>query len=125
MGERALIFAIDDDPGFLRSVVRLLRSHGLPCRAFPSAEALQQHGDLSRAACLLLDIHLGDISGIELARQLKRSGSSVPVVFMTGVDSAATRHEAEQAGCFAYLRKPFAESDLIDVVTRAFATHGA
>jgi FixJ family two-component response regulator len=119
VGEPALIFAVDDDPGFLASVVRLLRSYGLQVRAFPSAEALQQHGDLSSAACLLLDIHLGGISGIELHRQLKRDGSLVPVVFMTGVDSAATRREAEEEGCLAYLRKPFVESDLINAIKQA------
>ena len=119
MGEPALIFAVDDDASFLTSIVRLLCSNGLQVEAFPSAEALQQHGDLSRAACLLLDIHLGGISGIELHQQLKRNGSSVPVVFMTGSDSTATRRVAEEQGCFAYLQKPFAESDLMNVVTRA------
>lgn len=119
MGEPAQIFAVDDDPNFLGSVVRLLRSNGLTVRAFPSAEALQQYGELSGAACLLLDIHLGGMSGIELHRQLKRRGSSVPVVFMTGSDSDATRRSAEEEGCFAYLRKPFAETELFAAIAGA------
>jgi len=124
MGKAALIFVVDDDPGFLTSVVRLLRSNGLQVRAFLSAEALQQDGDLSGAACLLLDIQLAGMSGIELHRRLKRHGSSVPVIFMTGIDSAATRRAAEEEGGFAYMLKPFAESDLLDAITRAVTSRG-
>ena len=125
MGDGALIFAVDDDPGFLRSVVRVLRLNGLTVRAFPSAEAVEQHGDLANVACLLLDIHLGGMSGIDLHRRLKQKGSAVPVIFMTGDDGAAPRRSAQQEDCFAYLQKPFAESDLIAAITRALTAHEA
>jgi len=57
--------------------------------------------------CLLLDIHLGGISGIDLQRRLTSSGTDLPVIFMTAIDSQATRQEAFDAGCIAYLKKPF------------------
>jgi FixJ family two-component response regulator len=71
------------------------------------------------ARCLLLDIHLGGISGIELQRRLAASGSKCPVIFMTALDDEATRNEAIEAGCIAYLRKPFASQVLLDALSRA------
>jgi FixJ family two-component response regulator len=119
MDEPALIVAVDDDRSFLRSVVRLLKANGLEVRAFSSAEGPLQHGDLSKASCLLFDIHLGAMSGIDLHRELKREGSSVPVVFMTGNDTPAIRQAAEEEGCVGFLRKPFTEEDLIETIKRA------
>jgi FixJ family two-component response regulator len=73
------------------------------------------------AACLLLDIHLGGISGIELQRRLAALGSKCPVIFMTANDDAATRKAAAGAGCVAYLPKPFAPEVLLDAIRRAAA----
>jgi FixJ family two-component response regulator len=69
------------------------------------------------ATCLLLDIHLGGISGIELQRRLAASGSKCPVIFMTANDDEGTRDEAVDAGCIAYLRKPFARHALLNAVS--------
>jgi DNA-binding response OmpR family regulator len=66
--------------------------------------------------CLLLDIHLGGISGIDLKRNLTSSGSDLPVIFMTAIDAEATRQEAFSVGCVAYLRKPFLAKLLIDAI---------
>jgi FixJ family two-component response regulator len=121
LSDRPIIFAVDDDPGFLASVVRLLRASGLEVKAFSSAEALQEDDDLSASSCFLLDIQLGGMSGIELSQVLRQQGTSAPIVFMTGNDSPAIHRTAMEQGCFAYLRKPFGEDDLIDAVTRAVA----
>jgi FixJ family two-component response regulator len=100
-------------------VARLLTVHGFTVRAFNSAEALLENCDVQTAACLLLDIHLGGISGIELQRRIAASGSKRPVIFMTAIDDDATRKEAIDAGCIAYLRKPFAPQLLLDAIRKA------
>ena len=71
-----LIFVVDDDPGTLRGVSRLLRQYGYDCMLCPSAEAFANHGDFDRAVCILLDINLGDGSGIELRHRLKAAGNT-------------------------------------------------
>jgi FixJ family two-component response regulator len=112
---------VDDDPLMLRGVVRLLSAHGFGTQAFASAEAFLENKNPKAAACLVLDINLGGISGIELRRQLKASGSQVPVIFITASEDRATREDAAAAGYFAYLGKPFGASQLVDAVTRATA----
>jgi FixJ family two-component response regulator len=114
-----VVIVVDDNSGFLKSVARLLTVHGFAVRSFTSAEALLDNNDIQTATCLLLDIHLGGISGIELQRRLTESGSKCPVVFMTAIDDAATRKEAIDAGCIAYLRKPFAPQLLLDAIRKA------
>ena len=73
------------------------------------------------ATCLLLDIHLGGISGIGLQRRLAASGSKWPVIFMTANDDEATYKKAMDAGCIAYLRKPFTGQVLLDVIGKIAA----
>ena len=99
-----VVIVVDDNAGFLKGVARLLAHHGIDSRTFASAEALVESDRVQTATCLLLDIHLGGISGIELQRRLKASGSRSPVIFMTANDDEATRNEAVDAGCIAYLR---------------------
>jgi FixJ family two-component response regulator len=109
-------------------VARLLAHNGIESRTFASAEALIESGSAQTATCLLLDIHLGHlggISGIELQRRLAASGSKCPVIFMTANDDVATRNEAVNAGCIAYLRKPFARNVLLDAIGKAVALTGA
>jgi FixJ family two-component response regulator len=102
-------------------VARLLAHNGIESRTFASAEALLESGSARTATCLLLDIHLGGISGIELQRRLAALGSKCPVIFMTGNDDEATRNEGVDAGCIAYLRKPFARHVLLDAIGKAVA----
>jgi FixJ family two-component response regulator len=116
-----VVIVVDDNSGFLKSVARLLTVHGFAVRTFTSAEALLDNNDMQTATCLLLDIHLGGISGIELQRRLTASGSKCPVIFMTAIDDDATRTEAINAGCIAYLRKPFAPQLLLDALGKAVA----
>src|SRR4029077_8379298 len=104
MAQRTVVIVVDDNAGFLKGVARLLAHSGIESRTFASAEALLESGSAQTATCLLLDIRLGGISGIELQRRLAASGSKCPVIFMTGNDDEATRNEAVDAGCVAYLR---------------------
>ena len=114
-----VVIVVDDNAGFLKSVARLLTVHGFAVRTFTSAEALLDLGDMQDAACLLLDIHLGGISGVELQRRLAVSGSKCPVIFMTAIVDDATRKEAMDGGCIAYLQKPFAPHLLLDAISKA------
>ena len=121
MAQRTVVIVVDDDAGLLKSVARMLAHHGIDSRTFASAEALLESDSVQTATCLLLDIHLGGISGIELQRRLAASGSKWPVIFMTANDNEATRNEAMDAGCIAYLRKPFASHVLLDAISKAVA----
>ncbi|MBT1515725.1 response regulator [Bradyrhizobium sp. SRL28] len=121
VAQRTVVVVVDDDPGLLKSVARLLAHHGIESRTFASAEALLASDNVQTATCLLLYIHLGGISGIDLRRRLAASGSKWPVIFMTANDDEATRNEAMDAGCIAYLRKPFTGNVLLDVISKAAA----
>src|SRR6476661_4923946 len=121
MARPTVVIVVDDDPGLLKSVARLLAHHGIESRTFASAEALLEADNVQTATCLLLDIHLGGISGIELRRRLAASGSNCPVIFMTANDDEATRNEAVEAGCIAYLRKPFGQHVLLNALSKAVA----
>ena len=103
----------------LRSVARMLRQFGYASLLFPSAEAFANQRDFDSAVCVLLDINLGDGSGIELRHRLKAAGNTVPVIYMTGNDSPAVRMAAHQSGCLAYLTKPFSAKLLIEPLKRA------
>ena len=116
-----VVIVVDDDTGFLKGVARLLAYNGIETRTFASAEALIESGSAPTATCLLLDIRLGGISGIELQHRLAASGSKCPVIFMTANDDVATRNAAVDAGCIAYLRKPFASQVLLDAIGKAVA----
>ena len=121
MAQRTVVIVVDDNAGLLKSVARLLARHGIDSCTFASAEALLESDSMQAATCLLLDIHLGGISGIELQRQLAASGSKSPVIFMTANDDEATRNEAMDAGCIAYLRKPFEGHVLLNAISKAVA----
>src|SRR5580704_13678138 len=120
MASQALVVTVvDDNPAFLKSLTRLLRVYGFESRTFASAEALLDSDEVRTTTCLLLDIHLGGISGIELRRRLTAAGSNSPVIFMTAIDDEATRKEAVNAGCVAYLHKPFARHRLLEALGKA------
>ena len=122
MPSRNLVFVVDDDPGMLRGVKRLLRQHGYDSVLFASAEAFQNQNDFEKALCVILDINLNDgSSGIELRHRLKAAGISVPVIYITGNDNPAVRMAALQSGCLAYLTKPFSAQLLIEPLERASA----
>jgi len=105
----------------LRSVKRLLREHGFTAVLFDSAEAFQSQANLDNAFCVILDVNLNDGSGIELREHLVRRGISLPVIFITGNDSEATRRAALASGCSAFLTKPFPAQSLIDPIQKAAA----
>ena len=119
MSKRKLVFVVDDDPGMLRGVERLLREHGYDSMSFPSADAFQKNDNFAEAICVVLDVNLKDDSGIEVGHRLKAAGISLPVIYITGKDNPATRMAAIESGCLAYLIKPFAAKSLMEPIERA------
>jgi FixJ family two-component response regulator len=120
--ERNLVFVVDGDAMMLKSVARLLRQLGYESMLFPSAEAFANHSDFDGVICVLLDIDLGGVSGIEVRHRLKEANNSVPVIYITGNDSPAVCRAAHQSGCLAYLTKPFTAKSLIEQLHRAAAS---
>jgi FixJ family two-component response regulator len=116
MSTRHLVIVVDDDPGILRAVQRVLQLHGFETEVFSSVEGFLEGAHLDEATCLVLDIHLQHRSGIELRRQLTRSGHSLPVIFITAVESETTHKAALEAGCAAFLYKPFPSDLLIEAI---------
>jgi DNA-binding NtrC family response regulator len=100
-----LVAVVDDDPGMLRAINRLLRQHDYEPILFSSAQAFKSHTDFEKAACVILDIDLNDGSGIELRHGLKAAGVSVPVIYITGNETPAVREAALISGCVAFLTK--------------------
>ena len=113
-----LVAIVDDDASMRTSIERLLQAKGYATIAFASAEELVRNGVVDGTIGLILDIHLGGMSGIELRRRLAAAGSTIPVVFITAYDDEKTRDEALAAGCVDYLRKPFDASRLIAALER-------
>ena len=114
-----MIAVVDDDASMLKSIERLLGAYGFATRVFASAEAFLDLKARADIDCLLLDIHLGGMSGIELRHRLTASGCQLPVIFMTAFDDEATRIQAQTAGCSAFLHKPFAADLLIGAIKQA------
>jgi CheY-like chemotaxis protein len=118
---RNVVFVVDDDPGMLTSVKRLLRANGYDSLLFSSANALKNHIDFDDALCVVLDINLDPGSGIELRYDLEAAGYSGPVIYMTGNDDPAVRKAALASGCVAFLIKPFSAPSLIEPLKQASA----
>jgi FixJ family two-component response regulator len=118
---KKIIAIVDDDVSMLTSTARLLTVHGFRTQTFVSAEAFLDCENVAGADCLILDINLGGISGIEMRRRLTAAGSRIPVIFITALDDKETFRQAIDAGCVAYLHKPFAANLLISAINEAIA----
>jgi FixJ family two-component response regulator len=121
LNQRKVVFVVDDDPSMLKGMRRLLTQHGFDTVLFETAKALKKHGNFDQVCCIVLDINLSDGSGIDVRHQLAESGVNVPVIYITGNDSDATRMTAMASGCLAYLTKPFTAQSLIESIERAAA----
>jgi FixJ family two-component response regulator len=119
---RNLVFVVDDDPGTLKGVKRLLREHGYDSVLFSSAEAFRNYDDFDAACCLILDVNLNGESGIELRHRLKAAGIALPVIYITANDNPTVRLAALASGCIAYLSKPFTSRSLLEPIEKALAT---
>jgi FixJ family two-component response regulator len=114
-----LISIVDDDDALRNSLENLTRSAGLRAQGFSSAEAFLNSNQVHETRCLVLDVRMPGMSGLELQRQLVASSSLIPIIFVTAHGDDAQRTQALTAGAVAFLYKPFYEEELLDAIDSA------
>jgi len=119
--EVATVFVVDDDAGIRNAMRSLFKSVGLNCTLYSSAQEFLAAFQPSQQGCLVLDIRMPGMSGLELQQQLNLLGAVIPVIFMTGHGDIPMAVEAMQHGAFDFLQKPFRDQDLLDRIQRAVA----
>lgn len=115
------IFVVDDDEGVRNSLRFLLKSVGLSATTMASATEFLTTYQPDQPGCLVLDVRMPGLSGLELQQQLNLRGAIIPVIFITGHGDIPMAVEAMQHGAFDFLQKPFRDQDLIDRIQRALA----
>ena len=123
-GNRTLVSVVDDDASVRRALRRMIESAGFRTEAFASGGDLLRIGSAGQPACLVIDVHLGDMNGFQLQRRLAAQGFDAPIIFTTARDDAATAACAVHAGCVAYLPKPIDGDILLDAIRRAVSGAG-
>jgi two-component system, LuxR family, response regulator FixJ len=118
-GRAPMIFIVDDDSATRDSLRLLLGCVGLEARDFPSVKAFLEARQSADEACLVLDVHLPGMSGLDLLEELRRRGDAIPVIVVTGRPSVASTARAQAAGAFAILEKPFKAAEIIELVRNA------
>ena len=116
------ISVIDDDESVRLATVDLLNSVGLACEPFASAEAFLASGRATETSCLILDVSMPGMNGLELQRRLAVAGFSIPIVFITAFPTETTRSRAFKAGAVSFLTKPYADEELLHCIDEAL--HG-
>lgn len=119
--EIATVMVVDDDAGVRNAMRALLKSVGLTSALFASAQEFLASYQPSQQGCLVLDIRMPGMSGLELQQQLNLRGAVIPVIFMSGHADIPMAVEAMQHGAFDFLQKPFRDQDLLDRIQRAMA----
>lgn len=123
MNETGLISVVDDDESVRDSTRRLLRSVGYKVTTFESGELFLESGTLADTACLILDMRMSGMDGLELQRRLNLSKARVPIIFVTAHDDRTRRQLALDAGASDFFQKPFAANDLLGAVQTALKSN--
>jgi FixJ family two-component response regulator len=118
-----IVYIVDDEPAIRDSLAMLLRSVGLASRAFSSAPAFLEGFDPRAPGCLVADVRMPGMSGLELQEALRARAAALPVIIITGHGDIAMAVRAMKAGAADFIEKPFNEQVLLDAVHRALAQH--
>ena len=121
MTDEPAVFVVDDDPSVRRSVVRLLETAGLRVEGFGSAESFLERDRSDGPGCVVLDVRMSGMSGLELQRRLTAAGRQMAIVFITGHGDVPMSVEAMKAGAVDFLLKPFDDGALLAAIDRAIA----
>ncbi|MDB5867566.1 MAG: two-component system response regulator [Betaproteobacteria bacterium] len=113
------VFVVDDDQSVREALSSLLRSVGLRVKTFPSAQEFIGHEPVETPACLVLDVRLPGVSGLDLQGELTRAGKDIPIIFMTAHGDIRMSVRAMKAGAMEFLSKPFRDQDLLDAIKKA------
>jgi len=116
-----LVAIVDDDASVRKSTTRLIRSFGYRAEAFASGEEFLSSPEASRTACLVLDVRMPDMDGLEVQRQVAARQLQIPVVFISGRASDEEERRARSAGAIDFLRKPIATATLLQVLRKVIA----
>ena len=120
MTERdAIVYVVDDDPSIREALHRLIQSVGLCAKTFGSAQEFLSTQLQDSSACLVLDVRLPGLSGLDLQRELAKAGIELPIIFITGHADIPMSVWAMKAGAFEFLTKPFRNQDLLDAIRQA------
>ena len=114
-----IVMIVDDDESIRRAARRLIKSYGFPVETFASAEDFLSSGRLHETACLVLDVQMPGLNGLELQSRLITDGHQVPIIFITAFNDENARAQALKAGALGYLVKPFEEADLLTAINVA------
>jgi FixJ family two-component response regulator len=117
-----MIAVVDDDESVRSATVDLLLSLGFACEAFESAEAYLKSDAGNRMSCLILDVGMPGLGGLELQQLLTDQGSLVPIIFITSFPSGRVRRQAIKGGAICYLPKPYSDDELLRCIRLAFKT---
>jgi two-component system response regulator DctR len=115
------VFIVDDDEAIRDALIWLLQSRGLEARGFPSAESFLKAWCPDLSGCLLLDIRMGGMSGLDLFDRLRDAGSTLPVIFLTGHGDVPMAVSALKKGALDFVEKPFNDNELVDKIVEALA----
>jgi FixJ family two-component response regulator len=116
---KAIVFVVDDDLSVREGLERLLKAVGWRVQTFPSAQEFLAHRKENVPSCLVLDVGLPDLSGLDLQKQIMEANKEIPIVFITGHKDVPTSVRAMKAGAVEFLVKPFSEQDLLDSIQEA------
>ena len=119
LGDPSFVFVVDDDSSFRRSTELLIRAAGLAVQGFGSAEEFLRSHRPDVPSCLILDVRLPHLSGLDLQRQLFKIDEQIPIIFITGHGDIPMTVQAMKSGAAEFLTKPFREQELLDAVRRA------
>ena len=117
--EDPIVYVVEDDPSVRKALQNLIRSVGFRVETFESAKEFLHEAPSHSPACLILDVRLPGLSGLELQRELARAGIHIPIIFVTGHGDIPMSVRAMKAGAVEFLTKPFREQDLLDAIHQA------
>jgi FixJ family two-component response regulator len=125
VAETPVISVIDDDQTLRESIVDLVRAMGFEAQGFERAEDFLHSGGIARTACLITDMRMPGMSGLELHERLVRDGEAVPTIVITAFPKNDDRARAERSGVVCYLAKPFDHNQLADCIASALERRAA
>ena len=120
--KKDIVYIVDDDDSVRKAIKRLIRSAGMEAQTFASGGDFLKSKFRDQKTCLVADVRMPGMSGLELHQKLIERGFKLPVIYITGFDTAETRSQARKSGAFGYFRKPVDDQALLDTIQLALSS---